>query len=64
MTSRLKLAWSHLARTTRMLVGLPDYASYLAHQRAKHPGREPLTEAQFFHACQQSRYGGGNGRCC
>lgn len=64
MAPALLLAWRRTMHTARMMVGLPDYANYLAHQRAKHPEREPMTEAQFFRACQQSRYGGGNGRCC
>ncbi|TNJ35847.1 YbdD/YjiX family protein [Arenimonas terrae] len=46
------------------MVGLPDYARYAAHVREKHPDREPMTEPEFFRACQQSRYGGRQGRCC
>ena len=60
----LKLVWRRTVETARLMVGLPDYANYLAHQRARHPEREPMTETQFFRACQQKRYGGGQGRCC
>ena len=60
----VKLLWHRTVQTARLMVGLPDYANYLAHQRLKHPEREPMTEKEFFRTCQQSRYGGGQGRCC
>lgn len=63
MTS-LRLLWRRARHMARMLVGLPDYANYVAHQHAKHPECVPMTETQFFRACQQSRYGQGQGRCC
>lgn len=61
---KLRTAWRLASLTARAMVGLPDYGNYVAHVRAHHPGREPLTEAAFFRACQQSRYGGRQGRCC
>ncbi len=63
-TTALKLVWTRAVQTARLMVGLPDYGQYLAHQRLKHPDREPMTEVEFFRAAQASRYGGRNGRCC
>jgi uncharacterized short protein YbdD (DUF466 family) len=63
-TVDLRKFWQRTVQTARLMVGLPDYARYAAHVREKHPDREPMSEAEFFRACQQSRYGGGQGRCC
>ena len=60
----LTTLWQRSVQIARMMVGLPDYAQYLAHVRGKHPERTPMTETEFFRACQQSRYGGRQGRCC
>lgn len=60
----LRTFWQRTVQTARLMVGVPDYARYAAHVREKHPDREPMSEAEFFRACQQARYGGGNGRCC
>ncbi|WP_146910245.1 YbdD/YjiX family protein [Arenimonas daejeonensis] len=63
-TVDLRNFWQRTMQTARLMVGLPDYARYAAHVREKHPDRKPMTETEFFRACQQSRYGGRNGRCC
>lgn len=63
-TVDLRNVWQRTVETARLMIGLPDYARYAAHVREKHPDREPMTEAEFFRASQQSRYGGRNGRCC
>jgi uncharacterized short protein YbdD (DUF466 family) len=57
--------WRRAAQSARLMVGLPDYDSYLAHLRAAHPERTPMSRAEFFRVTQQARYGGrGGGRCC
>jgi len=50
----------------RLMVGVPNYETYVAHMAAIHPDRTPMTRAEFFRDRQEARYGGGKGgfRCC
>ena len=64
LATRIRHGWALLVHAGRMLVGMPDYDTYLAHLRAHHPGREPMSREQFFRSRQEARYGGGTGRCC
>lgn len=57
----------HLAQSLRLMVGLPDYGTYVRHMQATHPEQPPMSYEAFFRERQQARYGGGNGRigrCC
>jgi uncharacterized short protein YbdD (DUF466 family) len=54
-------------RTARLMIGVPDYETYVAHRRANHPQEPIMTYVEFFRERQQARYGVGNGRfrgCC
>ena len=54
-------------RTARLMVGVPDYETYVAHRRAKHPNEPIMSYAEFFRERQQARYAVGKGRfrgCC
>jgi uncharacterized short protein YbdD (DUF466 family) len=56
-----------LARTARLMVGVPDYEAYVAHRLAQHPGEPVMTYEAFFIERQSSRYGANGGkisRCC
>nr|WP_282599738.1 YbdD/YjiX family protein [Novosphingobium sp. SG707] len=54
-----------MRRLIGALVGMPDYDAYLAHIRAHHPDRAPMTRQEFFRNRQEARYGkGGGGKCC
>ena len=56
-----------LAQSLRLMVGLPDYGTYVAHMAATHPEQAPMSYEAFFRERQQARYGGGPGRvgrCC
>lgn len=56
-----------LARTARLMVGVPDYDAYVAHRRSHHPGEPVMTFEEFFKERQKSRYGASGGkisRCC
>ena len=51
----------------RLMVGVPDYDTYVEHMRRIHPGAPVMTYAEFFRERQNARYGadGRNGfRCC
>ena len=56
-----------MARAARMLVGIPDYESYVAQHKTTHPGEPVMTYEEFFRERQEARYGGADGRpgrCC
>ena len=51
----------------RLMVGVPNYESYLAHIQECHPDAIPMNEAEFVRDRQAARFGeGGRGgfRCC
>ena len=50
-------------RALRVVLGAPDYERYLAHMRERHPGEQPLSEAELFVARQATRERPG-ARCC
>ena len=55
----------YLGQTLRLMVGIPDYETYVAHMRATHSDQEPMTYEDFFRERQTARYGGkGRIGCC
>ena len=50
----------------RLMVGVPNYDTYVEHVARTHPGQPPMTRAEFFRNRQDARYGGGSDgfRCC
>ena len=57
--------WS--TRTARLMIGVPDYETYVAHMRTNHPDAPIMNYAEFFRERQQARYAVSNGRlrgCC
>ena len=58
----------HLLRLTRqaarLMVGVPDYETYLAHRRERHPGEPVMSYAEFFRERQDSRYASSKVRGC
>src|SRR5436309_15490811 len=57
--------WS--TQTARLMIGVPDYDTYVAHRRANHPSEPIMSYVEFFRERQQARYAVGNGRfrgCC
>ena len=53
-----------LAQILRRIIGAPDYAAYVAHVRAHHPGREPMCERDFVNERLSARYEKPGSRCC
>ena len=48
-----------------LMVGLPEYDTYLAHMERTHPDQAPMTYEEFFRERQEARYGGKSGpKCC
>jgi uncharacterized short protein YbdD (DUF466 family) len=57
--------WRGARQMARLMIGVPDYDTYVAHCRLHHPERPPMTREAFFRNRLEARYG-GNGRigCC
>ncbi len=55
-----------LKRTARLMVGIPDYDTYVAHRSAAHPGEPVMSRAEFVAERAERRFGSGGGisRCC
>lgn len=53
-----------VANVLRRVMGVPDYAGYLSHMQAHHPGALPLDEAAFSHDALSRRYDRPGSRCC
>ncbi len=54
-------------RTARLMVGIPDYQTYVEHWRKAHPDEPIMTYEKFFRERQAARYAVGNGKgkvCC
>jgi uncharacterized short protein YbdD (DUF466 family) len=54
----------YLGQAARMMVGLPDYDTYVQHVRTTHPDRAPMTYDEFFRERQEARFSGSTGKCC
>lgn len=55
------------ARAARLMVGIPDYQTYVEHRRRHHPGEPVMSFEEFFRERQEARYAVGKGRfrgCC
>ncbi len=46
------------------MLGVPDYARYLAHMREAHPGDRVMTETEFNHSRMNDRYNQPGSKCC
>jgi uncharacterized short protein YbdD (DUF466 family) len=55
------------ARTARLMVGVPDYRTYVEHRQNVHPDEPIMTYEEFFRERQNARYAIEKGRfkgCC
>lgn len=64
MLGQIEAVGRYLGQTMRLMVGVPDYQTYLEHMSRTHPERTPMTYEEFFRERQQARYGGKLGKCC
>lgn len=59
-----------LREGARLMIGVPDYDTYVAHMQQAHPDQPVMTYAEFFRERQAARYGEGSAgsargfRCC
>lgn len=66
MFENLVKAGKYLGQAARMMVGVPDYDSYVQHFRLTHPEETPMSYEEFYVNRLEARYGGSNGMssCC
>lgn len=67
MFSDLARVGKYLGQAARLMVGMPDYDTYVQHMRLTHPDQPIMSYEKFFRERQEARYGGGDGRpgrCC
>jgi uncharacterized short protein YbdD (DUF466 family) len=64
MAETLKL-FELMKQTARLMVGVPDYETYVQHRQTCHPGEPVMTYEEFYRNRVQARYGDGKiQRCC
>lgn len=66
-SQRLISAGRCLCDGARLMVGVPNYETYVAHVASTHPDQAPMSYEAFFRDRQEARYGGGGKggfRCC
>jgi uncharacterized short protein YbdD (DUF466 family) len=64
MFSTLAQAGRYLGQSMRLMVGLPEYDTYLAHMERTHPGQPVMSYEEFFRERQQARYASGKRPGC
>jgi uncharacterized short protein YbdD (DUF466 family) len=61
---RLRRVAGLLTQTARLMVGVPDYETYVARRRQFNPGATVLSRGEFVRYCMQRRFGGRGPRGC
>lgn len=62
----VQLIWQRLQQSFRLMVGVPDYQTYLEHMAKNHPDLAAMDEKTFHRYCVDARYpsaGGGMKKC-
>jgi uncharacterized short protein YbdD (DUF466 family) len=65
--TRARFVCEMVAKTARLMVGMPDYQTYVQHRQTNHPGQLIMTYEEFFRERQTARYAVSKGRfrgCC
>jgi uncharacterized short protein YbdD (DUF466 family) len=64
MLNRIIQAGRYVSQSLRLMVGVPEYETYVAHMRNKHPRQPVMAYQEFFRERQEARYDSRVGRCC
>ena len=65
--TRTRLVCELVVKTARLMVGIPDYQTYVTHRQSNHPGQPVMTYEEFFSERQAARYAVSKDRfrgCC
>jgi uncharacterized short protein YbdD (DUF466 family) len=64
---RARFVCERVVQTARLMVGIPDYPTYVTHRQVNHPEQPIMTYKEFFRERQEARYAVSKGRfrgCC
>ena len=67
LAARARLVCDLVTQTARLMVGVPDYQTYVTHRQTQHPDQPVMNYQEFFRERQDARYAVGKGRfkgCC
>ena len=67
VAARARFVCELVTKTARLMVGVPDYDTYVEHRRVNHPEQMIMTYEEFFRERQSARYDVSKGRfrgCC
>lgn len=67
VAKRARFVCEMVVQTARLMVGVPDYPTYVMHRQVNHPGQPIMTYKEFFRERQEARYAVSKGRfrgCC
>jgi uncharacterized short protein YbdD (DUF466 family) len=65
--SRLRTWYGWARQTARLMIGVPDYETYVQHRKTFHPDEPIMTYEEFFFERQAVRYTTSKDRmkgCC
>jgi uncharacterized short protein YbdD (DUF466 family) len=54
--SKLATWYARARQTARLMIGVPDYETYVQHRKTLHPGEPIMTYEEFFFERQAARY--------
>ena len=66
MLNKISRTVQYLGQSMRLMVGVPEYSTYVDHMKNAHPDKPIMSYQEFFRERQEARYG-SNGkvtRCC
>ncbi len=67
LATRTRFVCDMVVQTARLMVGVPDYQTYVVHRQTTHPGLPVMTYEEFFRERQEARYAVSKGQfrgCC
>ncbi len=64
--NKLSRIWKRFAQSLRLMVGVPEYSTYVEHMKNVHPEQTIMSREDFFRERMEARYGGKGrmNRCC
>ncbi len=60
----ISLWFGRVADTARLMCGVPDYDTYVAHVKKTHPDQEAMTYEAFFENRMNAKFNGGGMKAC
>lgn len=57
----IQIIWQRLQQSFRLMVGVPDYQTYLQHMAKHHADLTPMDAKTFYRYCVDARYPSADG---